>query len=72
MKYEIKIELLPPGNTEPVVAKAEHPDGKSICRLAESLQRKISGSGNETPLNQALEHLYNIAPEWTLDFLNSI
>ena len=72
MKYKIKLELLLPGNTEPLAAKTEHLDGESIRLLAESLQEKISGSGSETTLNQALEHLSSIATEWTSDFLNSI
>lgn len=72
MKYKIKMELLLPGNNEPVGAGTEHLDEKSICRLAETIHRKIAGSSKEIPLNQALEHLYSIAPEWTFDFLNSM
>ena len=72
MKYKIKLELLQPGKTEPVAAEEENLDGESLRLLAESLQGKISGSGSEAPLNQALERLSSIAPEWTSDFLNSI
>jgi|GEM_PF-3640136 hypothetical protein len=72
MKYKIKMELLLPGNNEPVGAGTEHLDEKSISRLAETFRRQIAGSGKETTLNQALEHLYSIAPEWTFDFLNSM
>jgi len=72
MKYNIKLELIPPGNTEPVAAEAEHLDQKSISRLAESIRRKAAGSGEEEKMNQVLEHLSGIDPEWTLDFLNSI
>lgn len=73
MKYKIKLELLPPGNTKPVAAKTECLDGKFICRLAETIQGKMaSGTGGETPPSRALEHLYSIAPEWAKDFLNSI
>lgn len=72
MKYKIKLELLLPGNTQPVGAKTEHLDKKSIHRMAEAIQREAAGSGKETQLDQALEPLYSIATEWAGDFLKSI
>lgn len=72
MKYKIKLELLLPGNTEPVASGTEYLDEKSIRQLAETIHRKIAGSSKEIPLNQALEPLHSIAPEWTFDFLNSM
>ena len=41
MKYKIKMELLLPGNNEPVGASTEHLDEKSISRLPANAHRWI-------------------------------